>query len=93
VGLTTLPSADCLKLLEALNSWHPQGLSRPVMGLLYLAFSDNTVGIVTRLQTGRPRNRGSMLARDKRLYCLQNLHSTSDDDIASNSRDSITIFS
>jgi hypothetical protein len=34
VGLTTLPTscADCLELL----SWNPQGLSRPVMGLLYL---------------------------------------------------------
>jgi len=25
--------------LEALNSWNPQGLSRPVMGLLYLYFT------------------------------------------------------
>ena len=32
VGLTTLPPscADCLEI------WEPQGLSRPVMGLLYL---------------------------------------------------------
>jgi hypothetical protein len=32
VGLTTLPPscADCLEI------WKPQGLSRPVMGLLYL---------------------------------------------------------
>jgi hypothetical protein len=36
VGLTTLPplGADCLKNLEASTSWNPQGLSRPVMGLL-----------------------------------------------------------
>jgi len=35
VRLTTLPpsSADCL---EISTSWNPQGLSRPVMGLLYL---------------------------------------------------------
>jgi hypothetical protein len=38
VGLTTLPPlcADCLLNLGASNSWNPQGLSRPVMGLLYL---------------------------------------------------------
>jgi hypothetical protein len=38
VGLTTLsPScADCLEILGALTSWNPKGLSRPVMGLLYL---------------------------------------------------------
>jgi len=32
VGLTTLPPscAECLEI------WNPQGLSRPVMGLLYL---------------------------------------------------------
>jgi hypothetical protein len=38
VGLRTLPPscADCLKNMEALKSWSPQGLSRPVMGLLYL---------------------------------------------------------
>jgi hypothetical protein len=37
VGLTTLPPscADCLKNLGASTSWNPQGLSRPVMGLLY----------------------------------------------------------
>jgi hypothetical protein len=35
--LTTLPlsCADCLKSLGASTSWNPQGLSRPVMGLLY----------------------------------------------------------
>jgi hypothetical protein len=38
VGLTTLPHsyADCLDILGASISWNPQGLSRPVMGLLYL---------------------------------------------------------
>ena len=37
VGLTTLPSscADCLQNLRVSDSWKPQGLSRPVMGLLY----------------------------------------------------------
>ena len=38
VRVTTLPSscAECLENLGALTSWKPQGLSRPVMGLLYL---------------------------------------------------------
>ena len=37
VGLTLSPScADCLEILGASTSWNPQGLSRPVMGLLYL---------------------------------------------------------
>jgi hypothetical protein len=39
LGLTTLPPscADCLKVLGAAStSWRPNGLSRPVMGLLYL---------------------------------------------------------
>jgi len=38
VGLATLrPScADCLEILEALTSCSPQGLSRPVYGLVYL---------------------------------------------------------
>jgi hypothetical protein len=38
VGLTTLPPscADCLKNLGASTSWIPKGLSRPVMGMLYL---------------------------------------------------------
>jgi hypothetical protein len=38
VRLTNLPPpcADCLKNLWASASWNPQGLSRPVMGLLYL---------------------------------------------------------
>jgi hypothetical protein len=38
VGLTTLPPsyADCLKNLGSSSSWIPKGLSRPVMGLLYL---------------------------------------------------------
>jgi hypothetical protein len=38
VGLTTLPPscADCLEILGASTSWYPQGLSRPVMGLVYL---------------------------------------------------------
>jgi hypothetical protein len=40
VGLTTLPPscADCLESLWASTSWNPKGLSRPVMGLLYLFF-------------------------------------------------------
>ena len=38
VGLTTLQHscADCLKIYGAWTSWNPQGLPRPVMGLLYL---------------------------------------------------------
>jgi len=38
VGLTTLsPSfADCLEILGISTSWHPQGLSKPVMGLLFV---------------------------------------------------------
>jgi hypothetical protein len=38
VGLTTLPltCADCLTNLGASTSWNAQGLSRPVIGLLYL---------------------------------------------------------
>jgi hypothetical protein len=38
VGLTNLPPscADCLEILAASTSWSPKGLSRPVMGLLYL---------------------------------------------------------
>jgi hypothetical protein len=42
VGLTTLPPscANCLDILGASNSWNPQGLSRPVMCLLCLFFSD-----------------------------------------------------
>ena len=41
VGLTTLsPScADCLVIWGASTSWSSQGLSRPVMGLLYLSTS------------------------------------------------------
>ena len=37
VGLTTLPTSftDCLEIWETLNPWNAQGLSRPVMGLLY----------------------------------------------------------
>jgi hypothetical protein len=37
VRLTTLPPscADCLKILGASTSWNPQGLSRPVMGLVF----------------------------------------------------------
>ena len=37
VGLPTLPPscADCLEM-GASTCWNPQGLSRPVMGLLYL---------------------------------------------------------
>jgi len=37
VGMTTLaPScADCFEIWEPQPSWNPQGLSRPVMGLLY----------------------------------------------------------
>ena len=39
VALTTLPPScgDCLEIWEPQPSWKPQGLSRPVMGLLYLA--------------------------------------------------------
>jgi hypothetical protein len=50
LGLTTLlPSyADCLEIPGASNSWNPKGLSRPVMGLLYLLFTSVTVG--NRLQ-------------------------------------------
>jgi hypothetical protein len=38
VGLKTLPPscADYLEILEASTSWKPQGLSRPVMGVLYI---------------------------------------------------------
>ena len=38
LGLTTLTPlcADCLEIWKVSNSWIPQGLSRPVMGLLYL---------------------------------------------------------
>ena len=38
VGLTTLPTscADCLEIWEPQPPGKPQGLSRPVMGLLYL---------------------------------------------------------
>ena len=37
VGLTLpLSSADCLEIWEPQSSWNPQGLSRPVMGLLLL---------------------------------------------------------
>jgi hypothetical protein len=38
VGLTTLPPSCtyCLEILGASTSWNPKGLSRPVMGLLYL---------------------------------------------------------
>ena len=38
VGLTTLPPscADCLEIWEPQPPGNPQGLSRPVMGLLYL---------------------------------------------------------
>jgi len=37
VGLRTLPPscAECLEIWKP-HSWNPQGLSRPVMGLLYL---------------------------------------------------------
>jgi hypothetical protein len=40
VGLTTLPPscADCLKNLGSSTSWIPRGLSRPIMGLLYLLY-------------------------------------------------------
>jgi len=38
----TLPSsrAESVKILGASNSWSPKGLSRPVMGLLYLDTSN-----------------------------------------------------
>jgi hypothetical protein len=40
MGLTTLtPScADRLEIWERQSSWNPQGLSRPVMRLLYLYY-------------------------------------------------------
>jgi hypothetical protein len=43
VGLTTLPHscADCLKNLGASTSWDTQGLSRPVMGLLYFTLKSS----------------------------------------------------
>jgi len=41
VGLTTLPPscAGCLEIWKISNSWNLQGLSRPVMRLLYLYYS------------------------------------------------------
>jgi len=38
VGLTTLPPscADCHEILGDSTSWIPHGLSRPVLGYLYL---------------------------------------------------------
>ena len=38
VGLKTLPlsCAECLEIWEPSTFWSPQGLSRAVMGLLYL---------------------------------------------------------
>jgi hypothetical protein len=37
IGLTLPPScAECLEILVAPTSWNPQGMSRPVQGLLYL---------------------------------------------------------
>ena len=41
VGAYGLPPshADCLGITEASTSWNPQGLCRPVMGLLYLYLS------------------------------------------------------
>jgi len=38
LGLTTLATscADCLEIWGASTSWNHQGLSRPVMGLLYM---------------------------------------------------------
>jgi hypothetical protein len=38
VGQIILPPfhADCLEIWEPQTSWNPQGLSRPVMGLLYI---------------------------------------------------------
>jgi len=38
VGLTTLQlsCAECLEILGTSTSWNPQGLSRSVIGLLYL---------------------------------------------------------
>jgi len=42
VGLTTLPPscADFLEKMGSSTSWKPEGLSRPVMGLLYLLLCD-----------------------------------------------------
>ena len=41
LGLITLPPscADCLEIWEPQPPGNPQGLSRPVMGLLFIAFS------------------------------------------------------
>jgi len=49
VGLTTLPPlcAECLWNLGTSTSWNPQGLSRPVMRLLYLLPLKNTKIIIT----------------------------------------------
>jgi hypothetical protein len=52
VGLTTLPPscADCLNL-GASTSWNPQGLSRLVMGLLYLYTKHTTICTITQNKT------------------------------------------
>jgi hypothetical protein len=53
VGLTTLPPscADCLQNLGASTSWNPKGLSRPVMGLLYLFLTFTFTLIIIRTCT------------------------------------------
>jgi hypothetical protein len=52
VGLTTLPPscADCLEILGASTSWNPQGLSWPVMGLLYLYIGTAVAGVPVAIQ-------------------------------------------
>jgi hypothetical protein len=49
VGLTTLPLATFMCRLSwnlgASTSWNPQGMSRPVMGLLYLFFTPEAIYI------------------------------------------------
>jgi len=47
IGLTTLPPscADCLEILGASASWNPQGLSRPVMGLLFTTIDKENLAL------------------------------------------------
>jgi hypothetical protein len=65
VWLTTLPPscAVCLKNLGVSTFWNPQGLSRPVMGLLYL-FTLNSVALVRErtIPTERPPPVGEVSA-------------------------------
>jgi hypothetical protein len=64
--------------LGASTSWNPQGLSRPVMGLLYLFFFYKTridelkylSQIVTSLRNGILTNRVSISDMDRSLFCI-----------------------